>query len=43
MIIDVPLALNIMLSGYLWPLTAWSEFISGSFVADSNDITVSPR
>jgi photosystem I subunit 3 len=42
-IIDVPLALNIMLSGYLWPLTAWSEFISGSFVADSNDITVSPR
>lgn len=33
-IIDVPLALNIMISGYLWPVTAWSEFVSGDFIAE---------
>ena len=42
-IIDVPVALNIMLSGYLWPVTAWGEFVSGDFVAEPEDITVSPR
>jgi len=42
-IIDVPVALNIMFSGYLWPATAWGEFVSGDFVAEPEDITVSPR
>jgi photosystem I subunit 3 len=42
-IVDVPVALNIMFSGYLWPMMAWGEFISGNFVAEPEDITVSPR
>jgi len=42
-IIDVPLALKIMLSGYLWPAAAWAEFIAGDFIAEPEDITVSPR
>ncbi len=33
-IIDVPVALNIMLSSYLWPRAAWDEFISGEFVVE---------
>jgi hypothetical protein len=33
-IIDVPVALNIMFAGYLWPVLAWSEFISGDFVTE---------
>ena len=31
-IIDVPLALSIMFSGYLWPVLSWNEFASGNFV-----------
>lgn len=42
-IIDVPLALKIMLSGYFWPVLAWQEFISGDFVMAQDDITISPR
>ena len=42
-IIDVPLALNIMFSGYLWPIVAWGEFMSGDFVAEPENITISPR
>ena len=42
-IIDVPLALTIMLSNYLWPRDAYAEFIKGDFVADADEITVSPR
>ena len=42
-IIDVPLALKIMLSGYLWPVASWQEFVAGDFVAEPEDITVSPR
>ena len=41
--IDVPLALNIMFSGYLWPIVAWGEFMSGDFVAEPENITISPR
>jgi NurA-like 5'-3' nuclease len=33
-IIDVPLALSIMFSGYLWPLFSWNEFTSGNFVSE---------
>ncbi len=42
-IIDVPVALNIMFSGYLWPILSWGEFTSGDLVAKPEDITVSPR
>lgn len=42
-IIDVPLALKIMSSGFIWPISAWEEFKSGEFLAPSSQITVSPR
>jgi len=43
-IIDVPLALKIMFSGYMWPVNSWKEAIEqGDFVASDEDITVSPR
>jgi|TARA_E500000178_G_C16987707_1_gene739167 photosystem I subunit 3 len=42
-IIDVPLALKIMFSSYIWPINAWKEFKNGTFVAKTENITVSPR
>ena len=42
-IINVPLALKIMTTGYIWPIAAWQEFISNELVAPTNQITVSPR
>ena len=42
-IIDVPIALKIMSSGFIWPVSAWQEFKSGDFLAPSSQITVSPR
>lgn len=42
-IIDVPLALKIMSSGFIWPVSAWQEFTSGNFLASDSEITVSPR
>ena len=42
-IIDVPLALQIMISAYLWPINAWKEFLNGDFVAKKSEITISPR
>lgn len=42
-IINVPLALKIMTTGYLWPISAWEEFISGELIAPKDEITVSPR
>nr|YP_009455795.1 photosystem I protein F [Dictyopteris divaricata]YP_010205301.1 photosystem I protein F [Grateloupia livida]AQZ25012.1 photosystem I protein F [Dictyopteris divaricata]UAV85870.1 photosystem I protein F [Grateloupia livida] len=42
-IIDVPMALKIMSSGFIWPVSAWQEFKSGDFLASSSQITVSPR
>nr|YP_011007622.1 Photosystem I subunit III [Syringoderma abyssicola]WAM65051.1 Photosystem I subunit III [Syringoderma abyssicola] len=42
-IIDVPLALKIMSSGFIWPVSAWQEFTNGNFLASSSEITVSPR
>lgn len=42
-IIDVPLALKIMSSGFIWPVSAWQEFMSGNFLASDSEITVSPR
>ena len=42
-IINVPLALKIMVTGYIWPISAWQELISGKLVAPKEEITVSPR
>ncbi len=42
-IIDVPLALKMMLSGFVWPLSAFKEFVSGELIESDANITVSPR
>jgi photosystem I subunit 3 len=42
-IINVPIAIAIMTSGFLWPVDAWKEFISGNLIAEDSDVTVSPR
>ena len=42
-IINVPVAIKIMNSGFLWPVDAWKEFTSGDLLADDDDVTVSPR
>jgi len=42
-IINVPLALKIMTTGYIWPISAWQELISGDLIASEENITVSPR
>jgi photosystem I subunit III len=42
-IIDVPVALKIMNSGFLWPIEAWKEFTTGDLLASDDDVTVSPR
>ena len=42
-IINVPLALKIMATGYIWPISAWQELISGELVVSKNEVTVSPR
>lgn len=42
-IIDVPSALSIMTSSFIWPITAWSEFKNQKLIANKKEITVSPR
>ena len=42
-IINVPLALKIMTTGYIWPISAWQELISNELVAPTDEVTVSPR
>lgn len=42
-IINVPLALKIMTTGYIWPISAWQELVSGDLVAPKDQVTVSPR
>lgn len=42
-IIDVPLALTIMSSGFFWPFAAWGEFLSGDLIASDESITTSPK
>ena len=42
-IINVPLALKIMTTGYIWPISAWQELVSNQLVATDDEITVSPR
>jgi photosystem I subunit 3 len=40
-IINVPLALKIMTTGYIWPISAWQELISGDLVAERRNNCVS--
>jgi photosystem I subunit 3 len=42
-IIDVPLAISIMASGFLWPFSATQEFLKGDFIARDTSVTISPR
>lgn len=42
-IIDVPLALKFMLSGFTWPLAALQEFTTGKLTVPDAQIPVSPR
>jgi photosystem I subunit 3 len=42
-IINVPLAIKIMTTGYIWPISAWQELISGDLIASADEVTVSPR
>ena len=42
-IIDVPLAVGKMLTGFLWPLAALQEATSGKLTAKDSEISVSPR
>lgn len=42
-IINVPLALQIMTTGYIWPIEAWEEVLNEELWAWEEDITVSPR
>eukprot|EP00271_Cylindrocystis_brebissonii_P009269 TRINITY_DN23993_c0_g1_i1.p1 TRINITY_DN23993_c0_g1~~TRINITY_DN23993_c0_g1_i1.p1 ORF type:complete len:242 (-),score=40.13 TRINITY_DN23993_c0_g1_i1:430-1155(-) len=42
-IIDVPLALNEMSKGFVWPLSAITEFRTGKLIEADSNITVSPR
>ena len=42
-IIDVPVAIGMMSSGFLWPLSAWNELVSGKLIVPGNEVTVSPR
>ena len=42
-IINVPLAIRLMLSGFAWPLVAFKEITTGEISARKEEITVSPR
>ena len=42
-IINVPLALQFMASGFIWPLAALKEFTTGELTAKDNEIPVSAR
>lgn len=42
-IIDVPLAVKYMLTGFAWPLAALQEFTSGKLTVKDSEIPVSPR
>jgi photosystem I subunit III len=42
-IINLPLAIGCMLTGFAWPLAAFGELTSGKLTAKESEITVSPR
>jgi photosystem I subunit 3 len=42
-IINVPVAIGMMSSGFLWPVSAWNELVSGKLLVSGNEVTISPR
>lgn len=42
-VIDVPKAIQCMLTGFAWPLVAFKEMTTGAMFAKDNEIPVSPR
>ncbi|WP_448562803.1 Photosystem I reaction center subunit III [Trichothermofontia sp.] len=42
-IIDIPLAVSLSLTGFIWPLAALKEFTSGELLAKDEEVSVSPR
>jgi photosystem I subunit 3 len=42
-ILDVPVALSFITTGFIWPFSAFKEFTSGNLIASEDEITVSPR
>lgn len=42
-IIDVPLAFGKMIMGFLWPLQALQEYLSGQLIVKDSEVPVSPR
>lgn len=42
-IINVPIAITMMNSGFLWPVEAWKELTTGDLLASDDDVTLSPR
>jgi len=42
-ILNVPVALSIINSGFLWPIDAWKEFTNGDLLENDENITNSPR
>ena len=32
-----------MTTGYIWPISAWEQLVSGDLIASDDEITVSPR
>ena len=42
-IIDVPVALSFVTTGFIWPFSAFKEFTSGKLIVPADEITVSPR
>jgi photosystem I subunit III len=42
-ILDVPVALSFVTTGFIWPCSAFKEFTSGNLIAPAEEITVSPR
>jgi photosystem I subunit 3 len=42
-VIDVPLAISKMMTGFAWPALALQEFTSGQLVVKDSDVPVSPR
>ena len=42
-IINVPVAIGMMSSGFLWPLSAWNELVTGKLIVPGDEVTISPR
>ena len=42
-IINVLVAIGMMSSGFLWPVSAWNELVSGELIVPGDEVTVSPR